>query len=181
MSAWRWRKFVPEAAARGRNQQGAQKLELLRNSALAVELTGDQCAVLAELISVRDLKDGEVLVRQGASDNHLYVIVGGALAVARQVEADGQWINLHLLSKGDLAGELGFMDGRPHYAALRATGPTQVLCLEREKLESLLEREPVIVYRVMRAIFRVVHLIVNRMAMQTSELTNYIYKVHGKY
>jgi hypothetical protein len=39
----------------------------------------------------------------------------------------------------------------------------------------------VVVYRVMRAIFRVVHVILNRMAMQTSELTNYLYKVHGKY
>ncbi|HXV10842.1 MAG TPA: cyclic nucleotide-binding domain-containing protein [Burkholderiales bacterium] len=172
---------MPESATRGGNQEAALKLELVRNSALAVELTGDQCAVLAELVSVRKLADGEVLVRQGASDNHLYAIVSGALAVARQVEADGQWVNLHLLGKGDLAGELGFMDGRPHYAALRATGPTQVLCLEREKLESLLQREPVVVYRVMRAIFRVVHVIVNRMAMQTSELTNYIFKVHGKY
>jgi hypothetical protein len=46
-------------------------------------------------------------------------------------------------------------------------------------LESLLEREPVIVYRVMRAILRVVHVVINRMAMH--ELTNYLYKVHGKY
>jgi len=168
-------------ANREKSRTDARKLELVRNSALAVELTGDQCAVLADLVSVKELADGEVLVRQGAADNHLYVIVSGALAVARQVEGDGQWINLHLLTKGDLAGELGFMDGRPHYAALRATGATQVLCLEREKLESLLGREPVIVYRVMRAIFRVVHVIVNRMAMQTSELTNYVFKVHGKY
>jgi CRP-like cAMP-binding protein len=170
-----------DTATRGGNQEAAQKLELVRNSALAVELTGDQCAVLAEVVFVRTLADGDVLVKQGASDNHLYVIVSGALAVARQVEASGEWVNLHVLTKGDLAGELGFMDDRPHYAALRANGPTQVLCLEREKLESLLEREPVIVYRVMRAIFRVVHVILNRMAMQTSELTNYIFKVHGKY
>ena len=166
---------------RAQSRTNTWKLELVRNSALAVELTGDQCAVLADLVSVKELADGDVLVRQGAADNHLYVIVSGALAVARQVEGNGQWINLHLLTKGDLAGELGFMDGRPHYAALRATGPTQVLCLEREKLETLLEREPVIVYRVMRAIVRVVHVIVNRMAMQTSELTNYVFKVHGKY
>jgi hypothetical protein len=33
----------------------------------------------------------------------------------------------------------------------------------------------------MRAIFRVVHGILHRMALQTSELTNYIYKQHGKY
>ena len=172
---------MPEAATRATNQEAMLKLELVRNSALAVELTGDQCAVLSEIVSLRNLAEGEVLVRQGASDNHLYVIVSGALAVARQVEADGQWITLNLLTKGDLAGELAFMDGRPHYAALRAAGPTQVLSLEREKLESLLQREPVIVYRVMRAIFRVVHVILNRMAMQTSELTNYLYKVHGKY
>lgn len=163
----------------GKARDGGLKLELVRNSALAVELTGDQCAVLAELVSVRDLKDGEILVRQGASDSHLYAVVSGALAVAR--ESNGQWVNLHVLTKGDLAGELGFMDGRPHYAALRAAGPTQVLSLEREKLESLLERNPVVVYRVMRAILRVVHVILNRLAMQTSELTNYLFKVHGKY
>jgi CRP-like cAMP-binding protein len=170
------------AGNRGNKTAGsAEKRDLVRGSALAVELTGDQCDVLAELVSVRSLEDGEVLVKQGATDNHLYAIASGALAVARQIEVDGQWVTLHVLTKGDLAGELGFMDGRPHYAALRATGPTQVLSLEREKLESLLQREPVIVYRVMRAIFRVVHTVLNRMAMQTSELTNYIYKVQGKY
>jgi CRP-like cAMP-binding protein len=167
-------------AAAGHGAESA-KLELVRNSALAVELTGDQCHALAEIMSVRDLEDGEILVRQGASDDNLYAIVKGAVAVARQVEGGAEWITLHMLTKGDLAGELGFMDGRPHYAALRATGPTQVLCLQRDRLESLLQREPVIVYRVMRAIFRVVHVILNRMAMQTSELTNYLYKVHGKY
>ena len=162
-------------------KDSTSQLELVRNSALAVELTGDQCAVLAGIVSVRNLADGEVLVKQGASDNRLFVITSGALAVAKQREADGEWINLHLLCKGDLAGELGFMDGRPHYAALRAAGQTQVLCLTREDLESLLQREPMIVYRVMRAIFRVVHVVLNRLAMQTSELTNYIYKVQGKY
>jgi hypothetical protein len=33
----------------------------------------------------------------------------------------------------------------------------------------------------MRAIFRIVHAILHRMAPQASELTNYIYKQHGKY
>jgi CRP-like cAMP-binding protein len=157
----------------------ASKLELVRNSALAVELTGDQCGVLAELMAVRDLADEEFLVKQGAGDSRMYAVVSGALAVAR--ESDGEWVNLHVLTKGDLANELGFMDGRPHYAALRAAGPTRVLSLEREQLESLLGREPVIVYRVMRAVFRVVHVILNRLAMHSSELSNYIFKVHGKY
>src|SRR5687768_3474520 len=101
-----------DAVLKTKVRDGGLKLDLVRNSALAVELTGDQCAVLADLMSIRDLADGEVLVKQGASDDQLYAVVSGALAVAREV--DGQWISLHVLTKGDLAGELAFMDGRPH-------------------------------------------------------------------
>jgi CRP-like cAMP-binding protein len=157
------------------------KLQFLRDSALAGELDAKQCAVLADLISVRDLADEEVLVEEGASDDHLYVVVSGALAVAKRVQPEGKWINLQVLTKGELAGELAFMGEDPRYAALRAAGPTRVLCLKREKLESLLSRDPLIVYRVMRAIFRVVHGLLHRMALQASELTNYIFKQHGKY
>jgi CRP/FNR family transcriptional regulator, cyclic AMP receptor protein len=157
------------------------KLQLLRDSALSTELDAKQCAVLAELLAVRDLADGEILVDEGASDDHLHVVVSGALAVAKLVQPGAKWVNLQILTKGDFAGELAFMDGRPHYAALRAAGPTRVLSLEREKLESLLNRDPLIVYRVMRSIFRIVHGILHRMALQTSELTNYIYKQHGRY
>jgi len=154
---------------------------VVRDSVLAVELTLEQCAVLAGLVTVRDLADGEILVSEGASDDYVHVIVNGALAVAKQMQPGGEWINLHELTKGDLAGELAFMDGKPHYAALRAAGPTRILSLKRERLESLLDREPLIVYRVMRAIFRVVHGLLHRMALHASELTNYIYKQHGRY
>lgn len=157
------------------------KLQLLRDSALAAELTPEQSAILADLIAVRDLKDDEVLVEEGATDDQLYVVVSGALAVSKRIQPGGKWLNLQVLTKGDLAGELAFMGEDPRYAALRAAGPTRILCLRRDKLESLLDREPLIVYRVMRAIFRVVHGLLHRMALQANELTNYIFKQHGKY
>jgi CRP-like cAMP-binding protein len=56
-----------------------------------------------------------------------------------------------------------------------------VLGLSRGDLEGLLERDPQLVYRVMRAIVRIVHDIQRRLSMQTSELTNYLYKTHGRY
>ena len=49
------------------------------------------------------------------------------------------------------------------------------------QLEALLSAHPEVVYRVMRAIVRTVHEIQRRISMQTAELTNYIYKQHGKY
>jgi len=155
-------------------------LYALRNSRLAAELSDEQCSVLSEFVTLRDLRDGEVLVREGDPDNHLYVIVKGLLSVVKNA-GKAEELTFFTISAGDFADELSFMDGTQHYASLIALGDTRVLGLEREALESLLKRHPEVVYRVMRAIVRAVHQIQRRLSMQSVELTNYIYKQHGRY
>ena len=155
-------------------------IDALRRSRLATELSDAQTRTLADSLAFRDLRPDEVLVKEGTSDNHLYVIVSGALGVVRSA-GTAERVTLLTLNTGDFVGELSFIDETPHYASLVAITPTRVFGLEREKLESLLASHPDIVYRVMRAIVRVVHEIQRRISMQSVELTNYIYKQHGKY
>ena len=156
------------------------RYEALRSTKLAAELTDDQCKTLARLVAVRDLKQGDVLAREGEVDNHIYVILAGTLGVVKHAgSADA--ITINTLAAGDFVGEMGFMDASEAYASKIALGDTRVLGLEREKLESLLTSDPLIVYRVMRAIIRVVHQIQRRLAMHQVELSNYIYKQHGRY
>ena len=155
-------------------------IDALRASKLGTELTPDQCRLLAARIKFRDLADGEVLLAEGSRDNHLYVIVSGALRVVRGAGSPEE-VSLFVLTSGDLVGELSFIDGTEHYAALVSRGETRVFGLEREQLEDLLQVDPDAVYRVMRAIIRTVHAIQRRLSMQQVELTNYIYKQHGKY
>jgi CRP/FNR family cyclic AMP-dependent transcriptional regulator len=156
------------------------RLDALRKSKLAAELTDEQCRVLAGLVTLRDLADGEILVREGQSDNHLYSIVSGLLRVVRNA-GNPEAVSLFTIDAGDFADELSFMDGSTHYASLVASGATRVIGLERERLESLLATQPVIVYRVMRAIIRAVHQIQRQLSTQSVELSNYIYKQHGRY
>jgi CRP/FNR family transcriptional regulator, cyclic AMP receptor protein len=156
------------------------KLQVLRASKLAEDLSEDECRVLADQVGMRDLADGEVLVHEGAADDHLYVVAGGLLGVVRNVDSDDR-VTIATLGVGDLAGELGFVDGTERHASLVALGGARVLGLERERLESLLATHPVIVYHVMRAIIRTVHRIQRRLSQQAVELSNYIYKQHGRY
>ena len=51
----------------------------------------------------------------------------------------------------------------------------------RERLESLLATHPAVVYHVMRGIIRVVHETQRRLSDQAVELSNYVYKQHGRY
>jgi CRP-like cAMP-binding protein len=155
-------------------------LETLRASKLAAELTEDECNMLAGAMELRRLKTGDVLVQEGQADEHFYLIVKGVLGVVKGAGTADQ-VTINTLAAGDFAGELSWLDGAKRYASLVALGETEVLGLERAKLEALLPKDPWLVYRVMRAIVRAVHQIQYRLSMQQSELSNYIYKQHGKY
>ena len=155
-------------------------LEGLNNSKLAVEMTDDQRRALAGAMTLRDLAQGEVLVREGDIDDHLYVVASGVLGVIKAAGTDNE-LTINTIRPGDVVGELSFLDGATRYASLVAMSGTRVLGLSRGDLEGLLDKNPQLVYRVMRAIVRVVHDIQRRLSMQTVELTNYLYKTHGRY
>jgi CRP-like cAMP-binding protein len=156
------------------------KREALAATRFASELDPREQDIVADVLTLRDLSDGEVLVHEGASDSHLYVVVRGALSVVKNAGRPDA-VTFNMLTPGDLAGELAFLDNAERYASLVAKGDVRVLGLARERLEGLLSSHPEIVYKVMRAIVRVVHEIQRRLAMQQAELTNYIYKQHGRY
>lgn len=155
------------------------KAELIRKSKIGTELTDEQCGILSDLIEVCEYADGVIVVNEGETDDNLRVILSGALAVAKR--AGGDWVRLNVLTAGDLAGELAFLDSKPRYAALVALGPARVFALQRAKLESLLDKHPAIVYRVIRGIARFAHEVLHRTGVQTAELTSYIFKTQAKY
>ena len=154
--------------------------EALSRSKLAVELNDDEQRTLARAMTLRDLKHGEVLIREGSADDHLYVVASGVLGVVKGVGTDAE-VTLNAIRPGDVVGELSFLDGSTRYASLVALSDTRVLGLSRSTLEGMLDSHPKVVYHVMRAIVRVVHEIQRRLSMQTAELTNYMYKTHGRY
>ncbi|MCB1738094.1 MAG: Crp/Fnr family transcriptional regulator, partial [Gammaproteobacteria bacterium] len=55
--------------------------DAIKGSTLGSELSGDECQVLADVMSARELVDGEVLVTHGQADTTLFLLVSGGLAV----------------------------------------------------------------------------------------------------
>ena len=154
--------------------------ETLAKSPIGSELAREECETLAPVMKHRTLSDGEILFREGDTDDTLYIVAAGRLEVTRDV-GGGDHVTLHVLKPGDLAGEMAFVDGHPHSATLRALGDAEVMELHRADLERLIESHPWIVYKVMKAIIRSVHGTLMRMNQQYVEMTNYISRAHGRY
>jgi CRP/FNR family cyclic AMP-dependent transcriptional regulator len=154
--------------------------DAVKASRLADGLSAEQVAVLCGVLRLEPVQPQQLLAAEGSADNRLYVIVQGSLAIVKNLGASNE-TTLQTLRTGDFAHELGFLDGAERYASLVAATAGQVLVLEREKLESLIDTNPRILYGVMCAIVRTVHRVQTGLAMQASELTNYIVKQHGRY
>jgi len=154
--------------------------DLIRHSSLVGDMSESQCDDLCSIATTRSLGDREVLIEHGQVDETLHIVSSGALAVERTT-AGGDTVTLHILRAGDLAGEMGFVDGTGHSATLRAMGPTSVISITRRDLDSLLPSKPEVVYGLMRGIVRTAHRIQREMNQQAMELHNYITRVHGRY
>ncbi|MDH3531967.1 MAG: cyclic nucleotide-binding domain-containing protein [Gammaproteobacteria bacterium] len=153
---------------------------LILQSSLGAELTDEEAATLSGLMTSRELADGEFLIAEGVADDSLHVLLAGKLEVVKRTGAD-ETASLAILRDGELAGELSFIDGQQHTVGLRALCDSRVLRLKREDFEGIVNTHPQLAYKVMRAVARSAHRIVHRMNHEFIELSNYIFKQHGRY
>lgn len=144
------------------------------------ELSQEEADTLGGIMTPRKLKDEEFLITEGESDDTLYLLLEGKLEVVKRTGA-GETSSLGVLREGSLAGELSFVDGESHTVGLRALCDSQVLQLRREDFESVIDSNPRLVYKVMRAVVLSAHRIVHKMNSDFVELSNYIFKQHGRY
>jgi len=153
--------------------------EPIVDSSLGQELEKDECQVLSSIMGVRELEDGEILVREGDIDNTLFILVKGKLVVLSRI--DGREERVYTMKVGECAGTRAFVDLAPRKATLKSEGNTTVYTMAPKDFESLLDTHPKIVYKVMRGLFRLTHINLMRMNVETKELSNYIHKSGGRY
>ncbi len=157
-------------------------MDTLRTSTITEELSDDEVRIIEGLFEVQDYKSGDIIVQPGDKQpDNLYILAHGDIEV--KIESEGKQSIIHVLKPGDLAGIITFVGGAASdiSATLYAVGKTKVLSMARAEFEKLINSHPMIVYKVMRGVVRNVHGIVRRVNSQSAELSNYIYKTHGRY
>ena len=151
----------------------------LMNSLLGQDLDQDDCTVLAGIMSVRQLQDGEDLVKMGDTSRTLFVLASGSITVnSGTLGSEGV---MYTIKIGECAGTRAFVEGTPRPATLRSVGSSMVYTLEPEDFESLLESHPQVLYKFMRGLFRQTHSNLVKMDVESQQLSNYINKMGGRY
>ena len=112
-------------------------LELIRRVPLFSLITPDQAQTVAQNVTKRRYKRGEVIVEQGRKSDEMIILLSGR---ARVLTADhrGREVILATLKPGDCIGEMSMIDNDPHSATVSTEVQCDALVLSRAFLEQYL-------------------------------------------
>jgi CRP-like cAMP-binding protein len=98
-------------------------------------LTGAQWRLLESYGEILPLAEGQVIIAEGQIEEAFYIVLSGVLQVITRDQA-GEML-LGRFPAGSLFGEVGFFDGAPRTATVRAELSANVLRVSREAFEQL--------------------------------------------
>ena len=117
-------------------------VNLLARIPLFVDLPPEELDRLMSALDVVNLKSGDILYREGATADKMYIIVSGKLEVNMASDTENEMI-LNVLHEGEYFGEMGLiMPGGRRTAGARARGDVVLLSMSRAQFVDLLHRHP---------------------------------------
>jgi CRP-like cAMP-binding protein len=124
----------------------AQRAHLLAGVRLFSTMSAAGRAAIAECAVEVEFSEGHRIARQGEVETGFFLVVAGAVCIAR----DGE--TLAHLGPGEFFGELSLLDREPRIASATAEEPTTCLALPSWEFQRLLETEPGIATAVLREV-----------------------------
>lgn len=96
---------------------------------------------LAQMMDCQEFKAGQTLFEYGDHGAEIYIVRSGQVEIYVE-NTDGEKVVLAKNERGDVIGEISFLDGGSRSATAVALETTQTLVLHRERLLEFIERHP---------------------------------------
>jgi len=116
-------------------------LDLLRQIRVFRGLNQEEFEVVLGLTSVWECAKNQYVFKEGDVSDVLYIVADGEVAV---IISTGLLVNhtVATFTRGDVFGELAFIDPSPRTATIRCTQPTQLISITRDDFRHLASKHP---------------------------------------
>lgn len=106
-------------------------------------LSADERDALVKEMELESHDEGSVVISEGEPGSSMYVIASGEVKVyARTPGGKGTSVYLANLGEGDFFGEVSVLTGKPRTATITAAQRTELLRLDKHKLDTALAKHP---------------------------------------
>jgi signal transduction histidine kinase len=125
-------------------------LEELRRVPLFTDLSEEDLAQLYRMAEIASHDAGELVLREGAPGDSLYVVLEGELEVTKR--QGGQDVVLTVYEAGQFFGEMSLLEQAPRSASVRALRESRLLVISQAAFETLLSRSPSTSLRILNTV-----------------------------
>ena len=109
----------------------------LKQIPLFANLTNDHLQKIASIASIRDVKVGETLFKEGETGDEFFVIISGKVRISKMVPGIGEEA-LAILEKNNYFGEMALVDETPRSADAIVHNSGQLWVIKKDDLEELM-------------------------------------------
>ncbi|MGE3261011.1 MAG: Crp/Fnr family transcriptional regulator [Bacteriovoracia bacterium] len=92
------------------------------------------------MVSIKHLKKGDPLVKEGEMSNSMYWVQSGTLRLFKK-KGSG-FIELGVVHSGEVVGEMSFLDNQPRSASVEALQPCDIVEIPRGKFDEFIAAQP---------------------------------------
>lgn len=92
------------------------------------------------MVSVKHLKKGDALMKEGETSNSMYWVQSGTLRLFKK-KGSG-FIELGVVHSGEVVGEMSFLDNQPRSASVEALQPCDIVEIPRGKFDEFINAQP---------------------------------------
>lgn len=131
----------PPAVTAGKSEPLFQQPPPVRSPLFEV-LNDKERAALIEEMELESHEEGSVIISEGDPGDSMYVISSGEVKVYTRGTGKSGTVYLAKLGEGDFFGEVSVLTGKPRTATITASQPTELLRLDKEKLDNALAKHP---------------------------------------
>lgn len=115
--------------------------EVLRQIPLFEPFSDNEIELIAEQCDVEEFSPGQYIIREGETDQDMYVIISGTVRITTESD-HGEECLLGTLSSQAVFGEIAMLFGMPRSATVTATSNTECARISKEILLPMLTMRP---------------------------------------
>jgi CRP/FNR family transcriptional regulator, cyclic AMP receptor protein len=123
-----------------------RKIELLKRVPLFAGCSKKELERISMVADEIDLRAGKTLIKEGSPGREFFVLVDGTAEITRK----GRKVDT--AGAGDFFGEMALLSDQPRNATVTATSPVDALVVTARNFQALVEDNPLIALKVMRAV-----------------------------
>ena len=165
---------MPQTSTGANSKIESAIIDLLIDIPLFDKIDGKELGVIAKHMNFIELKQNEILFKEGAKGDYVCFVVDGIIEVLKQT-IKGANVNIAKLSKGRSIGEMSIIDNTPRSATVRSASKSTIVTLSKKGFDTILEEQPKIGIKILKGLARLLSL---NMRKTSSRLADYMLSIN---